>query len=83
MRAHALVRVKLPSKEQLEIVFKALEPETRSAPTKRSKVKIEKSDQQLILKLEAKDTTALRAALNSYLRWLGLTLTILDTLSPT
>jgi len=71
MKANALARLCFPSEEYSEIFFKALEPEVRKPPTTRSRAILEKEDDVLILKIEAKDTVALRAAVNAYLRWVS------------
>jgi len=73
MSAAATIRLKFPRKEQLSAIFEALEPETRTSVTSRSKVKIKKEGLVLTLIFEADDTSALRAALNSYLHWIHLT----------
>jgi len=70
MKANAVLRLKFPSQRHLEIIFKALEPEVRKTPTMRSRAFLEKEDTFLILKIEANDTVALRAAVNAYLRWI-------------
>jgi len=80
MRAEATVKFEFKSEQVLKTVFNALKPETLSAPTRRSKTYIEVNGKTLTLKFEAKDTTALRAALNSYLRWIRLIVEILDFL---
>lgn len=53
----------------LESVFKALYPETIRLISRRVSVTLEKTEGAIVLKFNAKDSTALRAALNSYLRW--------------
>lgn len=78
MRAAATVRVRLASEKHAETVFSALKPETRSAPSKRSRVHLNRENNSLLLRFEAKDTTALRAAINSYLRWINLTVSLLE-----
>ena len=78
MKANALVRLKFPSEKQLEIVFKALEPEIKTPPTMRSQAFLEKENTFLILKIEAKDTVALRAAVNAYLRWINSMISVLE-----
>jgi len=83
MSAKASVRLKFQSKKQLESIYKALEPETRTPLTKRSKVKITKDEDSLNLTFEATDTSALRAAINSYLHWILLTRDTLETLETT
>lgn len=70
MMKQATVNLNFPSKKRLKIVLDALEPETRISSMGRSKVHIEGKDNCLTLIFEAKDTSALRAALNSYLRWI-------------
>ena len=70
MKRSAVVRLRFPSERQLEITIGALQPETRNPPTKRSRATLEKENTLLILKVEANDTVALRAALNAYLRWI-------------
>jgi len=76
----ASVRLKFQSREQLESIFKALEPETHTSLTKRSKVKMMKEGDSLNLTFEATDTPALRAAINSYLHWILLTRDVLESL---
>jgi KEOPS complex subunit Pcc1 len=68
MNAKALVRLRFPSEEFLSVVLKTLGPEIKSMPTTRSRVQMEGKDNELTLKFEAKDTSALRAIINSYLR---------------
>ena len=80
MKANAVLRLKLPSQRHLEIVFKALLPEVRKPPTMRSRAFLEKEDTFLILKIEAKDTVALRAAVNAYLRWINSMTNVLEVL---
>ena len=48
--------------------------------TIRSKMKLEKRDKNLILTIEARDTIALRAASNSYLRWISAVYGVISTL---
>ena len=80
LKAKATVRLRFKSKEQLESIFKALEPETRTALTSRSKVQMTREGNCLKLTFTASDTSALRAAMNSYLRWTLLTREVLETL---
>ncbi|MCW3985663.1 MAG: KEOPS complex subunit Pcc1 [Candidatus Bathyarchaeota archaeon] len=72
MKRNAVIHFEFPSKKQLEILLNALMPETKKPATSRSKVSIEGEGKKLIIRIEAKDTSALRATLNSYLRWAAL-----------
>lgn len=80
MNAKARIHLRFLNKEQLSAIFTALKAETHSSVTRRSKVAIAKEDKTLTLTMlfEAKDTSALRAALNSYLHWIRLTRDVLD-----
>ena len=69
MRIQATVNLNFPSERHLQIVLEALEPETRISSTSRSNVQAEGKGNRLTLVFGARDTSALRAALNSYLRW--------------
>jgi len=71
MKANAIVRLKFPSEKHLETALNALKPETHKPTTNRSKACVERKGPFLILKVEAQDTVALRAALNTYLRWIN------------
>ena len=70
METKATVNLNFPSEKRLKVVRKALGPETRISPKGRSKVQAEGEGNCLTLIFEASDTSALRAALNSYLRWI-------------
>jgi len=72
MKSHIIIRLDFPSEERLKIVLDALKPETRTPPSPRSRVKADGTDNTLVLNFEATDTSALRAAVNSYLRWVSL-----------
>ncbi len=72
MKSYLVVRLNFPSEERLKIVLGALEPETRTPPSSRSRVKVEGRRSSLTLSFEATDMSALRAAVNSYLRWVSL-----------
>lgn len=81
MNTTARVRLKFSNREQLSAIFAALKAETGSPVTGRSKVEIAKEDKNLTLTMffRAKDTSALRAAMNSYLHWARLTKDVLDS----
>lgn len=72
MKRNAVICLELPSKKMLKILSQALLPETKKTTTSRSKVSIEDEDKKLTIRIEAKDTSAFRATLNSYLRWVAL-----------
>ena len=79
MKRHTVIRLSFQSEEHLKTVLNALKPETRKSPSSRSRTKVEEENGNLILSFEAKDTSALRAAINAYLRWVWLTQSILKS----
>jgi len=81
MKAQAIIRLNFSSEKQLKVVLEALKPETRTPPTRRSKVQMKGEGNSLTLDFKARDTSALRAAINSYLRWILLTKTVLESVS--
>jgi tRNA threonylcarbamoyladenosine modification (KEOPS) complex Pcc1 subunit len=76
--AKATVRLKLASEKQLTALVCALTPEIQSPTTQRATIKLEKHGKFLDLAVEAKDTVALRATLNAYLRWINSTMNVID-----
>ncbi|MBS7653765.1 MAG: KEOPS complex subunit Pcc1 [Candidatus Bathyarchaeia archaeon] len=78
--ASAVIRLTFPSTNEAEIIRKSIEPETAATLRYRSKVKVFRDRESILLKFKAKDTTALRASINSYLSWLISLVNIYDFL---
>ncbi|HSQ53152.1 MAG TPA: KEOPS complex subunit Pcc1 [Acidobacteriota bacterium] len=76
MKAQAVIRLNFSSEKLLNVVLGALKPETETSSTSRSNVDMKTEGQMLILDFRATDTSALRAALNSYLRLIGVAMNI-------
>jgi len=64
----SVVKLELDEK-LLQAIDVALQPESESPSSERSKTSISIEDEHLIITTYASDTTALRASMNSYLRW--------------
>jgi tRNA threonylcarbamoyladenosine modification (KEOPS) complex Pcc1 subunit len=80
LHARCKCRIRFHDKRSLETVLEALKPEMQKPPTFRSKANLEVDGNCLILNVEARDTVALRAALNAYLRWINSIMTALELL---
>jgi len=78
MKAKASVRLRFSSEKQLTTLLDALAPEANRPVTTRAKAVLEREGNFLVLKVEAKDTVAMRAALNAYLRWIGSAVKVLE-----
>jgi len=76
MKAKAVARLKFSSEKQLHVVLQAVKPETEKSSTSRSKVHMTVECQSLILDFTAKDTSALRASINSYLRLIDMAMNL-------
>jgi len=55
-------------------------PEIKKPSTVRSKANLRKKDLFLILEVKARDTVALRATANAYLRWINSMMSVLEVL---
>lgn len=64
----ATITIDLDDK-MLKVIETALVPETDTPSSDRSETSVLLKDNQLVIQTRASDTTALRASLNSYLRW--------------
>ena len=80
MRFKAVICTNFYSEKHIKSVLNVLFPETRSEPTSRSKVKIKGKKKHIKIYIEAKDTSALRASINSYLRLIHLIKNFIDQL---
>ncbi|MBE0512711.1 hypothetical protein IBX38_06650 [Candidatus Bathyarchaeota archaeon] len=77
MKAQAIIRLNFSSEKQLKVVLEALQPETKTPSTRRSKVQMRGEGNSLTLNFKARDTSALRAAINSYLRQTSMAINVL------
>ena len=76
MKAQAIIRLNFSSEKQLKVVLEALKPETKTPSTSRSKVQMKGEGNSLTLDFKARDTSALRAAINSYLRLISMAINV-------
>lgn len=72
------LEMKFETQQDAVIVLRSVEPEIRTAPSERTSVNIDLSGNVLKIKIDAEDTTSLRASLNSYLRWVKLSYEVLE-----
>ena len=61
-----------------DVICDAIVPELMDVPDNRAKVEISKIDESLRLDISANDITSLRSAVNSYLRYIKLSLDTLE-----
>lgn len=68
-QANSVIHLNFEDAETAKVVEAALEPEELLPKSARAKVDITHRKNILSLDIDAKDTAALRAAINSFLRW--------------
>ena len=68
-KASAYLELSFPSTKIANVIFASLKPEELLPKAAKCRAKISKRKNVLCLEVEAEDTAALRAALNSFLRW--------------
>jgi tRNA threonylcarbamoyladenosine modification (KEOPS) complex Pcc1 subunit len=76
--AKAEILLKLANQKQVQTLLDALSPEANAPVTRRANIKLQKDGLFLVLAVEAKDTVALRATLNAYLRWINSTINVMQ-----
>ncbi len=73
----AVVRVEVPEGVS-GLIGECLSPEVERPTSERSSVVVSVVGGGVVLSVEASDVVALRAALNSYLRWVGAILDVVE-----
>ena len=65
----ATVEFSFQDPREAEAVLQAIKPEEELPPSAKCKASIKRRKNVLCLQIEAEDTAALRAAVNSFIRW--------------
>ena len=66
------------SNKEAKIIAESLDPEIKHKIPK-TNIEVSLSEKKFILKIEANDVSSLRAACNSYLRWINTALNVKKT----
>ena len=81
-RAEISIEIGLPSVRMTETLYSTLLPETSEITGFRSSTRITKHEKILRLRVTADDIVALRAATNTFLRFVSVTMKTINTVSP-
>jgi tRNA threonylcarbamoyladenosine modification (KEOPS) complex Pcc1 subunit len=76
---HAEVTINV-SGDLLNVIEGSLVPEVERPTSERSIVEVASEEGKLTIRIEASDVAALRAATNSYLRWVGAILDVVESI---
>jgi len=77
-KASACLELSFPSARIAGAIYGSLKPEELVPEAAKCRAKIMKRKNVLCLEVEAEDTAALRAALNSFLRWMSVALDMVE-----
>ncbi|NYB53022.1 MAG: hypothetical protein HVN35_10770 [Methanobacteriaceae archaeon] len=72
------LEIEFDSEKEAEIVFSAIHPEISDSPSERTITEINCENKTLTIDIKAQDSASMRAAINSYLRWVILSQQVLE-----
>ncbi len=70
IEAAAHINLHFDSEREARIIYSVLKPELVSAPSDRASVEFTRRKNEIELGIKAADAASFRAALNSYMRWI-------------
>jgi len=73
-----MVNIKLVDENTCNLLYDALVLESSYNPNERAQANLEKDKDTLILKINAKDSISARASINSFMKWINLSLQIVS-----
>ena len=73
-----IFEIKLDSQFQAQVVFDSVNPEIITSPSQRSKLEMFLENSTIVIKISAQDSTSFRASLNSSIKWIILSLDLLN-----
>lgn len=72
------IEIVFDSNLQAQVVFDSVNPEIISSPSQRSSMDMLVKGKSIFLKIKSKDSASFRASLNSSIKWIMLSLDVLD-----
>ena len=76
--AKAQIEVTFDSNKDAQVIFEALMPELHSAPSDKADAKLEIEKNKVLVTISAEDASAFRAAINTYLRWIKVSKSLME-----
>lgn len=74
---HTEFVLEMDTPEEARIIFNSIKPEIDFEQNERSKTDIRLDSNEIFINIESRDVVSLRASINSYVRWINLSLKIL------
>jgi len=72
------IEIEFPNNETARVVYESVLFEHKTVPYRRSKMNFSLKENKVIMEFVAKDNSALRGTLNSYLRWIKVALDVVE-----
>ncbi|WP_407412682.1 KEOPS complex subunit Pcc1 [Methanobrevibacter sp.] len=72
------IKVEFENKNQAKIIYDSIVLEFSTAPDFRSSMTLDLDDSNILINIDAQDSTSFRASLNSAMKWIKLALEIND-----
>ncbi|HHI00493.1 MAG: hypothetical protein J7J97_02500 [Thermococcus sp.] len=73
-----VIEIEFPNDEIAKIVYESVLFEHKTVPYRRSKMNFSLRENKVVMEFLAKDNSALRGTLNSYLRWIKVALDVVE-----
>ena len=73
-----MIELAFPDEETAKVVYESVLYEHKSVPYRRSKIEFFKDGNRIRIRFLARDNSALRGTLNSYLRWIKVAMDSLE-----
>ena len=72
-----IFEVEFNSEHHAQIIYNSIKPELSFSRNDRSTTTIQLKNKSIIIEINSKDVVSLRASINSYVRWINLSMEIL------
>ncbi len=73
-----VIELSFPDEETAKVVYESVLYEHESVPYRRSHIEFLRDGKKVVIRFLARDNSALRGTLNSYLRWIKVAMDSLD-----
>ncbi|ASJ06911.1 KEOPS complex subunit Pcc1 [Thermococcus pacificus] len=73
-----VIELSFPDEETARVVYESVLYEHESVPYRRSRIEFLRDGKKVVIRFLAKDNSALRGTLNSYLRWIKVAIDSLE-----
>ena len=73
-----VIELSFPDEETAKVVYESVLYEHESVPYRRSRIEFLREGNRIIIRFLARDNSALRGTLNSYLRWIKVAMDSLE-----